>query len=101
MRDTTRIAAEAYRIGRLSEARREVVREASLASSFAAERRAGAVGEAEAFLSLRARVRTAEADYRFRRRMEAMAQNLADRSVVILDHRLERDGMAVWLQSSR
>jgi hypothetical protein len=46
-------------------------------------------------------VRTAEADYRFRRRMEAMAQNLADRSVVILDHRLERDGMAVWLQSSR
>jgi len=101
LRDTDRIAAEAYRTGRLSEARREVLRDAASAGAFAAERRADAVGEARAFLGLRARVRTAEADYRFRRRMEAMAQNLEGRPVVILDHRLERDGMAIWMQSGR
>ena len=98
MRDTERIGAAAYRTGRMSEARREVVREVAIAEALAAERRASAVGEAEAFLGLRARVRTAEADYRFRRRMEALATNLDGRSLVILDHRLERDGMAVWLQ---
>jgi regulator of protease activity HflC (stomatin/prohibitin superfamily) len=101
LRDTDRIAAEAYRTGRLSEARREVLRDAASAGAFAAERHADAVGEARAFLGLRARVRTAEADYRFRRRMEAMAQNLEGRPVVILDHRLERDGMAIWMQSGR
>ena len=100
-RDTERIAADAYRTGRLSEARREVDRDDSLARSFAAERRARAVGEAEAFLGLRARVRTAEADYRFRRRMEALEKNLTDRRVVVLDHRLERDGLAVWLEPGR
>jgi regulator of protease activity HflC (stomatin/prohibitin superfamily) len=97
--ETDRIAADAYRTGRLSEARRDVVRDAALASAVAAERRAEAVGEASAFLGLRAQVRTAEADYRFRRRMEALATNLEGKQVVVLDHRIERDGVAVWWES--
>ena len=98
-RETDRIGADAYRTGRLSEARRDAVRDAALASARAAERRAASVGEAEAFLGLRAQVRTAESNYRFRRRMDALAGNLEGKRVVILDHRLERDGLSVWLES--
>ena len=72
----------------------------SHATAKAAERRAESVGEAEAFLGLRAQVRTAEANYRFRRRMDAMAANLTGKRVVVLDHRLERDGAAVWLDAT-
>ena len=99
-RATDRIGADAYRTGRLSEARRDAVRDVSHAMAEAAERRAESVGEAQAFLGLRAQVRTAEANYRFRRRMDAMAANLTGRRVVVLDHRLERDGAAVWLDAS-
>ena len=96
-RDTDRIGAEAYRIQRLSSARTDHLEGVSEASAVAAGRRAEAVGEAAAFLGLRATVRTAEADYRFRRRMEATVAHLSGRSVVVIDHRLERDGMGLWL----
>ncbi|HCH64755.1 MAG: hypothetical protein CL927_04015 [Deltaproteobacteria bacterium] len=100
-RETDRIGADAYRTGRLSEARRDAARDVASALARAAKRRAESVGEAEAFLGLRAQVRTAEANYRFRRRMDAMAANLGNRRVVVIDHRLERDGASIWLDAAK
>jgi len=99
-RDTDRVGAEAYRVGRLSSARIDQLDAQASAHALAAERRAEAVGEAAAFEGLRATVRTSEADYRFRRRLEALEDNLSGRPVVLIDDRIERDGGQLWFSPS-
>ncbi|MBC04379.1 MAG: hypothetical protein CMJ34_13925 [Phycisphaerae bacterium] len=97
-RDTDRVSAEAYRVGRLSNARAESLSSLASAQATAAQRRAAAVGEAAAFEGLRATVRTDEQRYRFRRRLDALQENLHDRPLVIIDERIERDGAQLWLK---
>jgi len=95
-RDTDRVSAEAYKTGRLSSARTERLSTLASAQATAAERRAAAVGEAAAFEGLRATVRTDEQQYRFRRRVEALEDNLQGRPLVLIDDRIERDGAELW-----
>ncbi len=95
-RETDRIEAEAYREGRLSDARTAAVQEVGRASAEATTRRAGAVGEAAAFLGLSATVRTDEAGYRFRRRLTALETNLRNQPLVLVDARIEQDGATLW-----
>ena len=64
----------------------------------ALQRTALAVGEAEAFDGLHQKVRKNEELYLFRRRQEALEKNIQGRDLLIIDHRLEKQGAQLWIK---
>jgi regulator of protease activity HflC (stomatin/prohibitin superfamily) len=92
------IRAETHRRRSLPRAQSDAVVARSQANAEASLRLAEAVGEAAAFESLSSSVRSAEELYVFRRQAEALEQNLTGRNLMIVDHRIERDGGELWIK---
>ncbi len=96
-RETAIIGAEAYRIRRVPAAMTEVQQDVDRALASAAKLRATAIGEAAAFSAVRESY-AAEPDLvRFRRRMETLEANLAERDLTIVDRRFEAEGGQLWV----
>jgi regulator of protease activity HflC (stomatin/prohibitin superfamily) len=97
-KETRVIRAETYKIQSISLAEKESYSEKSSAEQDSLLRTSEAIGEAKSFDSLRQTVRQDEQLYMFRRRQEALEKNLQGRDLVIIDHRLEKQGAQLWIQ---
>jgi regulator of protease activity HflC (stomatin/prohibitin superfamily) len=84
--ETALPAAEAEAVGALREAEAD-----------AARRLADAHGAASAFRAALGAARSAPELFRFRRRLEALEDGLADRSLFVVDHRLRKGGGELWI----
>jgi regulator of protease activity HflC (stomatin/prohibitin superfamily) len=62
-----------------------------------AETLARGAGEAWSFRTLESQYHAAPEEYFFRRRLETLEKNLAGRSFVVVDSRIQRDGGDLWL----
>lgn len=91
------IRAEAYRARTLLAAEAEALEALSTARSEAVERVAAATGEALGFMAVQAQWRAQPALFKHRRRMEALERELAGQNLVVIDHRIEAQGGALWL----
>jgi regulator of protease activity HflC (stomatin/prohibitin superfamily) len=102
------VSAEIERVTRAARAR--VVRETAIpaaqadaarvvqeAEAEAARRLADAAGAAAGFRAALDASRTSPELFRFRRRLEALEQGLADRSLFVVDHRLRRGAGELWI----
>jgi len=97
-RDTKIIRAETHHRQSLRKVELLQYSEQVKANQSALERVSAAVGEARTFEGLRQSVRQDEALYLFRRRQEALEKNLQGRDLLIIDHRLEKQGAQLWIQ---
>jgi len=97
-RDTRIIRAETYQKRSLRNVDTEGYEERLQAEQKALQRTALAVGEAEAFDGLHQKVRQNADLYLFRRRQEALEKNIQGRDLLIIDHRLEKQGAQLWIK---
>jgi regulator of protease activity HflC (stomatin/prohibitin superfamily) len=67
------------------------------AEAEAARRLADAQGAAAGFRAALNAARASPELYRFRRRLEALEDGLADRSLFVVDHRLRSGGGELWI----
>jgi regulator of protease activity HflC (stomatin/prohibitin superfamily) len=86
-----------YRETALPAAAAEAAREVQAAEAEAAARLAEAEAGAAAFLAALDPARAAPELYRFRRRLEAVEEGLADRSLFVVDHRLRAGAGDLWI----
>jgi regulator of protease activity HflC (stomatin/prohibitin superfamily) len=97
-RDTRIIRAETYQKRSLRNVGTEGYEDRLQAQREALQRTALATGEAEAFDGLHQKVRQNEDLYLFRRRQEALEKNIQGRDLLIIDHRLEKQGAQLWIK---
>jgi regulator of protease activity HflC (stomatin/prohibitin superfamily) len=94
----TRIAgARVDREATLPAAEADAARETREAEGEAARRLADARGAAAGFLAARSAARAAPELFRLRRRLEAVEEALTDRSLFVVDHRLQSASGAFWI----
>jgi membrane protease subunit HflK len=94
---TVAIDARAERNEIVPVAQAEVVASNNVALADTAVALGRATGEAASFLALEAAFRAAPAEYRFRRRLEALESGLQGVRFTVLDARIPRDGGELWL----
>jgi regulator of protease activity HflC (stomatin/prohibitin superfamily) len=97
-RDTRIIRAQTYEKKSLRRVEAEAYSEKIKAEMSSLERIAVATGEAEAFEGLYQKVRKNEDLYLFRRKQESLEKNIQGRDLLIIDHRLEKQGAQLWIQ---
>ncbi len=90
--------ARAYEAETIAGAQSQAEGLLAAAQGSAAARIAKAEGDAEAFNALLPAYVRGPSLYRFRERTAVIEANLEDRSVHIIDDRIERDGGALWFQ---
>jgi regulator of protease activity HflC (stomatin/prohibitin superfamily) len=96
-RETRAARGRVYRETTLPAAHAEAAREIRSAEAEAAGRLAEAEGGAAGFLAALSPYRTAPELFRFRRRLEAVEDGLADRSLFVVDHRLRAGAGDLWI----
>ena len=96
-RVTAEVNAEAYRNRAVPEADAEIVTRLNGARADAALTEARATGEAWSFRTLESQFRADPREFEFRRRLETLEKGLANRTLVLLDSRISRDGGELWL----
>ena len=96
-RETAVIRADAYRLRQVPYAQTESLLDVHGAEAARAKALALAIGEAEAFRALVDSYVAAPELLRFRRRMETLEYNLAERELTIVDRRFEAEGGHVWV----
>ena len=94
---TTIVNSQGFRNRTVPAAESSVVKGANAARSEGAEALAKAAGQAWAFRTLEAQYQASPEEYRFRRRLETLEKNLADRRYAVVDFRFLRDGGELWL----
>ena len=94
---TTIVNAQVFRNQTVPAAESFVLSSTNAARSDGAETLAKAAGQAWAFRTLEAQYQASPEEYRFRRRLETLEKNLADRKYSIVDFRFLRDGGELWL----
>lgn len=95
---TKRYRAEQYQLSSIPKERAEQLRQIEKSKQSALTQLAAAKGEAVGFEALRQTVRGAQDLYRFRVRQDNLEKSIAGRSLIVLDHRLEEQGAALWIQ---
>lgn len=95
---TKRYRAEQYQLSSIPKERAEQLRQIEKAKQAALTQQATAKGEAVGFEALRQTVRGAQDLYRFRVRQDNLEKSIAGRTLIVLDHRLEEQGAALWIQ---
>ncbi len=96
-RETRAARARVDRETALPAAEADAARETREAEGESARRLADARGAAAGFLAARSAARAAPELFRFRRRLEAVEAALADRSLFVVDHRLQSGSGAFWI----
>ncbi|MFT4626323.1 MAG: regulator of protease activity HflC (stomatin/prohibitin superfamily) [Myxococcota bacterium] len=96
-RETAVIRANAYRLRQVPSAETQALLEIDEARAVHAKARGTAVGEAEAFRALVDSYVASPDLFRFRRRMETLEYNLAERELTIVDRRFEAEGGHLWV----
>jgi membrane protease subunit HflK len=96
-RQTEIIDAQAYANALIPAAEGDVVATNNTARAEGAKRLAKAAGEAWAFRTLESVYHADPAEFRFRRRLEALESALPGRALTILDDRIEKDGGQLWI----
>ncbi|HVV82181.1 MAG TPA: protease modulator HflK [Kofleriaceae bacterium] len=94
---TAIVGAQAVRNRLIPTAEAAAANDSTTAKAEAATDLARAAGEAWSFRALEAQYHADPAEYRFRRRLEALEQGLAHRRFTIVDARIMRDGGELWL----
>lgn len=94
---TAIVNAQVFRNRTVPAAESSVIKGANAARSEGAEALAKAAGQAWAFRTLESRYQASPEEYRFRRRLETLERNLADRRYAVVDFRFLRDGGELWL----
>jgi regulator of protease activity HflC (stomatin/prohibitin superfamily) len=95
---TAVVSAQAFRNEALPSAESAVIVANTAARAQGAQDLSRAAGESWAFRTLLSQYRAAPAEYRFRRRLETLEQNLAGKKFTVLDARFTRDGGEVWIE---
>lgn len=95
---TKRYRAEQYQLSSIPKERAVKLRKIEKAKQVSLTQQAAAKGEAVGFEALRQTVRGAQDLYRFRVRQDNLEESIAGRSLIVLDHRLEKQGAALWIQ---
>ena len=96
-RDTFIIDSEAYRAEVLPDAEAEALTSIAGARGTSVERLGQATGEAAAFDAIEDGRRLSPELFEFRRKLETLEALLAERSFVVVDERIERDGASLWV----
>jgi len=94
---TAVVNAEAYRNELVPVTEASVLSGNNGARAEAENARALAAGQAWSFRILESEYRTAPEEFRFRRRLEGLEENLSGRRFVVVDARYLRDGGLLWL----
>ena len=98
-RETQAARARAYQEATVPAAQAEATRQVQEAAAEGARRLADAQGAAARFLATLGASRTAPELFRFRRRLEALEEGLASRSLFVVDHRLRPGAGELWIDA--
>jgi regulator of protease activity HflC (stomatin/prohibitin superfamily) len=96
-RETRAARARTYQEATVPAAQAEATRQVQEAEAAGARRLADAKGAAVRFLATLGASRAGSELFRFRRRLEALEEGLAGRSLFIVDHRLRTGAGELWL----
>jgi hypothetical protein len=94
---TSVVNAQAFRNESVPAAEAAALVGQNTARAEGAETLARGAGEAWSFRTLESQYHAAPEEYFFRRRLETLEKNLAGRSFVVVDSRIQRDGGDLWL----
>jgi regulator of protease activity HflC (stomatin/prohibitin superfamily) len=94
---TSVVNAQAFRNESVPAAEAAALAGQNTARAEGAETLARGAGEAWSFRTLESQYHAAPEEYFFRRRLETLEKNLAGRSFVVVDSRIQRDGGDLWL----
>jgi regulator of protease activity HflC (stomatin/prohibitin superfamily) len=94
---TAAVNAQVFRNQTVPAAEAAVVTSENAARADAAVALARAAGDAWSFRTLAAQYLAAPEEFRFRRRLETLENDLAGRRFTVIDTRIQRDGGHLWL----